>query len=64
VIVTPCGMRALVVRIVGCLSQSHERGPHDQTITATARATGPVLVTTDQKPRFNELPGVTARVLS
>ena len=26
--------------------------------------TGPILVTTDQKSRFKELPGVTARVLS
>lgn len=39
------------------------RGSIDLIIAATARATGRVLVTTDAKARFDELPGVQARVL-
>jgi hypothetical protein len=31
---------------------------------ARFREPGPIPVATDQKPRFNELPGLTARVLS
>jgi tRNA(fMet)-specific endonuclease VapC len=37
------------------------RGPHDLIIAATARATGRILLTTDKRARFDELPGVTAR---
>jgi tRNA(fMet)-specific endonuclease VapC len=39
------------------------RGAHDLIIAATARATGRVLVTTDARAKFPELPGVTARLL-
>lgn len=41
----------------------HPRGPHDLIVAATARASDRVLVTTDARARFDELPGVTARVL-
>lgn len=40
------------------------RGPHDLIIAATAKASGRVLLTTDARARFDDLPGVTARVLS
>ena len=40
------------------------RGTLDLMIAATARATGRMLVTTDAKARFGDLPGVDARVLS
>lgn len=40
------------------------RGAHDLIIAATARATGRVLVTTDAKAKFDELPEVMARLLS
>jgi tRNA(fMet)-specific endonuclease VapC len=39
------------------------RGSLDLIIAATARATGRLLVTTDAKARFDDLPGVQARVL-
>ena len=42
--------------------QGRPRGAHDLIIGATARATGRVLLTTDTRARFDELPGVTARV--
>lgn len=39
------------------------RGAHDLIIAATARATGRVLVTTDAKVGFADLPDVTVRML-
>lgn len=39
------------------------RGSHDLIVAATARATKRVLVTTDARAQFGELPGVEARVL-
>ena len=41
----------------------HPRGAHDLQIAATARATGRTLVTTDSSA-FEDLPGVTHRLLS
>lgn len=38
------------------------RGAHDVIIAATARATNRTLVTTDERARFNDLPGVDVRV--
>jgi tRNA(fMet)-specific endonuclease VapC len=40
------------------------RGAHDLIIAATARATDRTLVTTDERARFDELPGVAARVVT
>jgi tRNA(fMet)-specific endonuclease VapC len=39
------------------------RGPHDLIIAATARATNRVLLTTDRKAAFDDLPGVQVRAL-
>nr|WP_225957839.1 PIN domain-containing protein [Amycolatopsis lexingtonensis] len=39
------------------------RGAHDLIIAATARATGRILVTTDNRARFDDLPEVEVRVL-
>jgi tRNA(fMet)-specific endonuclease VapC len=39
------------------------RGPHDLVIAATARATGRILLTTDVKADFGDLPGVAVRVV-
>lgn len=41
-----------------------KRGAHDLIIAATARAADRVLVTTDAKAGFDELPGVEARLLN
>ncbi|RZQ63635.1 type II toxin-antitoxin system VapC family toxin [Amycolatopsis suaedae] len=50
------------------LAYTRETGQHrgalDLIVAATARATGRVLVTTDEKARFGELPGVVASVAS
>lgn len=40
------------------------RGAHDLIIAATARATGRLLVTTDRRAGFSDLPDVEARVLA
>lgn len=40
------------------------RGAHDLIIAATARANGRILVTTDERARFEELPEVTTRLIS
>lgn len=40
------------------------RGVHDLIIAATARATGRILVTTDERARFDELPEVQARIVT
>lgn len=40
-----------------------KRGAHDLLIAATARATGRTLLTCDSRARFDELPGVTARLV-
>jgi tRNA(fMet)-specific endonuclease VapC len=40
------------------------RGPHDLIVAATARATGRVLVTTDSKADFGDLPDVAVRLLT
>lgn len=42
----------------------NKRGPHDLIIAATARATDRVILTTDERARFGELPEVTARVIA
>lgn len=39
------------------------RGPHDLIIAATARASDRTILTTDERARFAELPGVTARLV-
>lgn len=39
------------------------RGPHDLVIAATAIATKRILLTTDRRARFDELPGVDSLVL-
>ncbi|HZU46241.1 MAG TPA: PIN domain-containing protein [Mycobacterium sp.] len=41
-----------------------KRGAHDLIIAATARATGRVLLTTDERARFGELPEVAVRVVT
>lgn len=40
------------------------RGAHDLIIAATARATDRILLTRDARARFDELPGVEARVVT
>jgi tRNA(fMet)-specific endonuclease VapC len=40
------------------------RGAHDLIIAATARANGRILVTTDERARFGELPEVTTHLIS
>ena len=42
----------------------HRRGVHDLIIAATARANGRTVATTDQRARFDELPDVTARLIT
>lgn len=39
------------------------RGAHDLIIAATARASERILVSTDHRARFDELPGVRARIV-
>lgn len=41
-----------------------KRGAHDLIIAATARATDRVVLTTDERARFADLPDVAARVIS
>ncbi len=41
-----------------------KRGAHNLIIAATARATDRVVVTTDERARFDDLPEVTARVIA
>jgi tRNA(fMet)-specific endonuclease VapC len=41
-----------------------QRGAHDLAIAATARATSRILLSTDSRARFSELPGVTARLIT
>lgn len=41
-----------------------KRGAHDLIIAATARATDRVVLTTDERARFGELPEVAARVIT
>ncbi|SFM59991.1 hypothetical protein/tRNA(fMet)-specific endonuclease VapC [Pseudonocardia ammonioxydans] len=41
-----------------------KRGAHDLIIAATARATGRLVLTTDDRARFGELPDVSARVVA
>lgn len=40
------------------------RGAHDLIIAATARATDRILLTTDERARFGELPDVSARLVA
>lgn len=40
------------------------RGAHDLIIAATARATGRILVTTDERAQFGDLPGVDVQLLA
>ena len=42
----------------------HRRGPHDLIIAATARATGRTLLTTDAHAHFDQLPDVTAHLIT
>jgi len=52
------------VRLLAHVRRSgSSRGPHDLIIAATARATDRVLLTTDHKAAFDDLPGVQVRVL-
>jgi tRNA(fMet)-specific endonuclease VapC len=44
--------------------QGRKRGGHDLIIAATARATRRVIITTDDRARFGELPEVTVRLVS
>jgi tRNA(fMet)-specific endonuclease VapC len=44
-------------------SAGRSRGRHDLIIAATARATGRVLLTTDTRARFDELPDLSSRLL-
>jgi tRNA(fMet)-specific endonuclease VapC len=46
-----------------CRSQGLTRGAFDLLIAATASATNRTLVTTDSKAQFDQLPGVTCRVV-
>lgn len=39
------------------------RGAHDLIVAATARATGRIVLTTDQRAHFDQLPEVSARVI-
>jgi tRNA(fMet)-specific endonuclease VapC len=43
--------------------EGRPRGAHDLIIAATARATGRTLVTTDKRAGFDELPGLSVRLL-
>lgn len=44
--------------------EGRPRGPHDLIVAATAKASDRILVTTDARARFEDLPGVRARVLT
>ena len=44
--------------------KGRKRGAHDLIIAATARATERTLWTTDRRARFDELPGVTTRLIN
>ena len=44
-------------------STGSKRGAHDLVIAATARANDCVVLTTDERARFGELPGVSARIV-
>ncbi|MFD4430973.1 PIN domain-containing protein [Nocardia sp. NPDC058497] len=44
-------------------STGEPRGAHDLIIASTARATGREIITTDRRARFDELPGVDARIV-
>ena len=41
-----------------------ERGAHDLIIAATARASDRIVLTTDERARFGDLPEVTARIVA
>ena len=41
----------------------HKRGAHDLVVAATARSTGRVIVTTDDRARFGDLPDVEVRLV-
>jgi tRNA(fMet)-specific endonuclease VapC len=60
--VTVARMHALL--IAWTRRTGHARGPFDLIIAATAGATGRTLITTDKAAGFDELPGVTAEVVS
>jgi tRNA(fMet)-specific endonuclease VapC len=45
-------------------STGSKRGAHDLIIAATARANDRVVLTTDERARFGELPGVSARIVT
>lgn len=47
-----------------CRAVGEPRGAHDLMIAATAVATGRMIVTTDARARFGELPGVRVRLLA
>jgi tRNA(fMet)-specific endonuclease VapC len=67
--VTPVEDYTLAVAVHHAALLAHVRttgqpgGANDLVIAATARATGRILLTTDTRARFDELPDVQARVL-
>jgi tRNA(fMet)-specific endonuclease VapC len=52
------------VLLVHTRSSGRPRGALDLVIAACARATDRVLLTTDARARFDDLPGVSVRVLT
>lgn len=59
--VEPYGSRAALAhaRLLAHVHRSgRHRGAHDLIIAATALATGRIILTTDRRARFDELPGV------
>lgn len=46
------------------LAVGRPRGAHDLVIAATARATKRTILTTDRRARFDDLPGVEARLVA
>lgn len=44
-------------------ASGHRRGAHDLMIAATARAADRIVLTTDERARFGDLPGVSVRIV-
>lgn len=59
--------RVVATHHAALLAHAHRkgvmRGVHDLIIAASARATDRILVTTDERARFDELPEVTTRLI-
>jgi tRNA(fMet)-specific endonuclease VapC len=60
---TPAVARHHAALLAHVRTTGQPRGAHDLIIAATARATGRLLLTTDARARFDELPDLQARVL-